>query len=351
MFRNIELLRAWGAILVLLFHFNPSYQAAGGSNPVLVMLGPLGFIGVDLFFPISGFIMMHLVSGHEPTSRNVGDFIGRRLLRIYGWYLPCMALALALTAYYVPLGLAQVDLLRSATLTSVDLPQLALAVSWSLSYELYFYFLVALGWALFAANLRWALWATAVALTVWCAVVPYREGTVLSFLTSPFCLEFLAGALLYVHRKQLARKPLLPLYAAATVLLVWLGVRYNATNEFLRIRTFGAGAFFLLCLFVTLEETGLFRAGRLALALGGASYSVYLLHLPLLTLFNGSGLRDALGQSGMWLGETGYIAFLCAFLALCVALHRFVELPLYRSLCRLLPRWRPRPPPITAGAV
>lgn len=350
MFRNIQLLRAGGAILVLLFHFHPVYRAAGGSNPLLVRLMPLGYVGVDLFFPISGFIMIHMISAREANSADVGHFLGRRFLRIFSWYLPCMALALALTAWYNPGGLAQVDLLRSATLTSVDLPHLALPVSWSLSYELYFYLAVALAWAASRGNLRRALWLTAVALVVWCWVAPYEEGTLLSFLTSPFCLEFLAGALLYLHRGQLVRKPLLPFYAVAALALLWLGVHHDATNGVLRISTFGAGAFFLLCLFVTLEETKLYRAGRIGTALGDASYSIYLLHLPALALFNGSGLRDVLTQAGMWLGEAGFIAYLCAFLAVCVALHHVAELPLYRWLCRLLLRWQVRPKPVAPTA-
>ena len=349
MFRNVQLLRALGAVLVLLLHYHLHYLDMGGSNPLLTAVMTYGFVGVDIFFAISGFVMMHVIGSRRPTAANVHDFLGRRVLRIYGWYLPCMVFALALMAVWDPPGFDRVNLLRSATLTSVDLQWLALPVSWSLSYELYFYAMVALGWVLFRARLRGALWVSMGLLAVWCALVPYREGTLRSFLTSPFILEFLAGALCYLYKDNLARKPLLPLYALATVVLVWLGVHYQAGNDFLRIRTFGAAAVCLMCFFVTLEQTGLYRAGRLAMLLGDASYSIYLLHLPFLSVLYHSGLRKLLASYGPAVAELGFAAYILAFLALCIGLHTLVERPLYRWLCRLL-RLRHGPTPVNAVA-
>jgi exopolysaccharide production protein ExoZ len=335
MFRNIQLLRAWGAVLVLLHHYHLNYLAMGGGNALLKAVMPYGFVGVDIFFAISGFIMMHVIGDRPPLASQVREFLGHRFLRIYGWYLPCMAFGLAIMASYDPDAFQNVDLLRSATLTSVDMHRLALPISWSLSYELYFYLVIAAGWFFFAGKLPTALWLSLAGLTLWSAVIPYREGTLRSFLTTPSILEFLAGALFYLYKDRLARRPLLPVYAIATLVLLWLGIRYQAGNDFIRIRTFGASAFFLLCFFVTLEQAGLFRAGKLSLVLGGASYSVYLLHLPFLTMFHGTGFRQLLAGANPWLAEAGFWAFVLSFLALCVGLHYFVEKPLYRGLCRL----------------
>lgn len=335
MFRNIQLLRAWAAVLVLLHHYHLNYLAMGGGNAVLKAVMPYGYVGVDIFFAISGFIMMHVIGSRPPLASAVRDFLGHRFLRIYGWYLPCMAFGLAIMASYDPGAYQTVDWLRSATLTSVDLHRLALPISWSLSYELYFYLVIAAGWYFFAGKLRAVLWLALGALIVWSSLVPYREGTLLSFLTTPSILEFLAGALFYLDKDRLARRPLLPVYAIASLVLLWLGIHYQAGNDFIRIRTFGASAFFLLCFFVTLEQTGLFRAGKLSLLLGDASYSVYLLHLPFLSLFAGTGYRQLLAGTNPWLAEAGFWAYVAAFLALCVGLHYWIEKPLYRGLCRL----------------
>ena len=350
MFRNIQLLRAWGAVLVLLHHYHLNYLAMGGRDELLTALMPYGYIGVDIFFAISGFIMMHVIDGRPALPQNVRDFLSRRFLRIYGWYLPCMAFGLAIMASYDPDAFTQVDLLRSATLSSVDLHRLALPISWSLSYELYFYVAIALGWSFLGRTLKAGLWTAFVSLALWSAFVPYREGTLLSFLTTPSILEFLAGALFYVHRHALARRPLLPLYAIAALGLIWFGVHDHATNGFIRVRTFGGAAFFLLCLFVTLEQTGAWRAGKLAVVLGDASYSIYLLHLPFLSLFHGTGYRQLLANTHPLVAEAGFWAFLVAFLALCAGLHYVVERPLYRGLCRLFGLERMRAPPAAIAA-
>jgi peptidoglycan/LPS O-acetylase OafA/YrhL len=350
MFRNIQLLRACGAMLVLLHHYHLNYLAMGGRDEVLKAVMPFGYIGVDIFFAISGFIMMHVIDGRPPLPQNVRDFVSRRFLRIYGWYLPCMAFGLAIMASYDPDTFTHVELLRSATLTSVDLHKLALPISWSLSYELYFYIAIATGWFLLGRSLKAGLWTAFVLLVLWSLLVPYHEGTLPSFLTTPSILEFLAGALFYVHRNTLARRPLLPLYAVGTLVLLWLGVRYHATNDFIRVRTFGAAAFFLLCFLVTLEQTGLLRAGKLAVVLGDASYSIYLLHLPFLSLFHGTGYRQLLANSNPLVAELGFWAFVLAFLALCAGLHYAVERPLYRGLCRLFALERRRAPPAAIAA-
>ena len=339
MFRNIQLLRAWGACLVLLHHFGPNYEAMTGSIPLLRWLMAYGYAGVDIFFCISGFIMMHVISDRSASPFHLRQFLQHRFLRIYGWYLPCLAVALLISWLAEPARIEQASLLKSATLTSVLMVDLVLPVSWSLSYELYFYLLVALAWMTFERHLRAVLWVSMLAMAIYLWKVPYvPDGSLRSFVTCPYVLEFGAGALLYLHKGVLARKAALPVYAAAFVYLCWMGVRLNAANGFVRIETFGAAAFFLLCFFVTLEEVGSYRAGRLAEALGDASYSIYLLHLPLLSSFYGSGLRQFLEQLEPLWTELGFALFIAAFLVGCILLHRFAERPLYLFLCRLAER-------------
>ena len=70
-------------------------------------------------------------------------------------------------------------------------------------------------------------------------------------------------------------------------------------------------------------------------SLGAASYLSYLLHLPFMTLFHGTGLRELLTSASPVLAEAGFWAFLLSFLALCIGLHYWVERPLCQGLVRL----------------
>ncbi|RZJ09480.1 MAG: acyltransferase, partial [Haliea sp.] len=296
-----------------------------------------GYIGVDIFFIVSGFVMMHVVRERTASPANVADFLGRRLLRIYSWYWVCLAFTLGVIWWFHPQDLARLDLDGSILLTSIGLNELALPISWSLSYELYFYGLVALAWAVAGRHLQPVFWTAAAALVLFSAQVTYREGTALSFFSSPAILEFLAGALLYLNKERFNRRAVLPVLALAAVWLFWVGIARNATNAFPRVYTFGFSAFFLVWLFVVLESTRTYVAGKLTSSLGDASYSIYLLHLPFLTLFYFSNLRGTLDRlPDGWITEISFLAVLTGFLGLCAALHRFMERPLYLWLCRRL---------------
>lgn len=355
MFLNIQWLRALGACMVLLYHLAPHYQAMGGPGGWAVGAMAFAFSGVDVFFVVSGFVMMHVIHGKPPVAANLREFLGRRFVRIYGWYLPCAALMLWLSWVYEPAAFERVKLLRSAFLASVHLPDLALPVSWSLSYELYFYALIALAWKLAPRHLPAVLWTVGAGLVVLYSFVRIPDGARWSFVTTPFMLEFIAGALLYRYRPLFARHLAMAGCAAAAVFFCWLGVRFNATNNFVRSATFGVAALSLVALLVGLEQQRLYVAGRLGKALGDASYTIYLLHLPFILVFFQWGLRDALQRAGGAFAAAGFFALLALFLALCVAVHRFIELPLYRGLCGALGLAHAAPPapvgnvPVTAS--
>ena len=78
---DIDGLRAIAVLLVIGFHFFPRYV-------------PGGFIGVDVFFVISGFLITRLiVVGLEDGSFTLTDFYARRIRRIF----PALALVLAVS--------------------------------------------------------------------------------------------------------------------------------------------------------------------------------------------------------------------------------------------------------------
>jgi peptidoglycan/LPS O-acetylase OafA/YrhL len=108
-----------------------------------------GFLGVDLFFVLSGFLITHLLLQEKALTNNIslGNFYARRSLRIFPLYFALLA-ALA-SAFFVfapensPLRAAFFsELLYHATYTSnwID-SRTFLAITWSLSTEEQFYLL------------------------------------------------------------------------------------------------------------------------------------------------------------------------------------------------------------------
>ena len=345
MFRNIQWLRAVAALLVVGHHALPRYRAMGGPDLAPLKLLEFAFFGVDLFFVVSGFVMMHLVDGVPPTARNVRAFLARRAARIYGWYLPCALFALALIVAYEPASeLARIDVPRSLALATIDMKTLILPVSWSLTHELYFYALMALAWVAAPRRLEPVLWTTGALLAALLWRYPFSEDSLAAFLASPFLLEFLAGALLYRHRGRLGAWPLLLACAALGTLLFWGGMQANAGSQAVRAWTFAPAAAAFVALLVGLEGSGRFVAGRVAVALGDASYSIYLLHLTAIWLVFYWGIGRTVRAAGLPVTLAVLVLLGVVFLAGCVLLHRWLEMPLYRRLCRWWQVPRATPP-------
>ncbi|EPB78161.1 acyltransferase [Ancylostoma ceylanicum] len=84
---DIQGIRGWAIILVLLFHFYPEYF-------------PNGYLGVDMFFVISGFLVaMILRRNDELDVRSIRMFYYRRVKRIFPPYY--LVIICSLTALFL----------------------------------------------------------------------------------------------------------------------------------------------------------------------------------------------------------------------------------------------------------
>ncbi len=100
---ELDGLRAVAILLVVARHgVNPFWSTGDGLVPVLGWdLGiPLsnGWMGVDLFFVLSGFLITHQVLtryGDGFAGSDIGDYVRRRLLRIVPAYLATIAIAVS----------------------------------------------------------------------------------------------------------------------------------------------------------------------------------------------------------------------------------------------------------------
>jgi len=121
---ELDGLRAIAILAVLVTHF--SHQT--------VLIG--GYLGVDLFFVLSGFLITSLLISEERAGGvALGNFYARRALRILPPMLAAVALALALHAVALPAALAAIFFAANI----VDIPMGALVPMWSLSVEEHFY--------------------------------------------------------------------------------------------------------------------------------------------------------------------------------------------------------------------
>ncbi|MGQ4659015.1 acyltransferase family protein [Lysobacter sp. F6437] len=192
----LEAMRAVAACWVLVHHANQSVSAFVGPLGAGSVVIANGYLGVDFFFVLSGFIIALSSNRLLETGRGFGDYARARLIRIYVPYLPIGISMLLLYLLFPNLSAADrtPGVLTSLTLLpSVSPP--ALSVAWTLIHELLFYALFSL---IFVS--RKALWWL---LVVWAALIVGQAwvGPPLSlgwkYLLSPLNLCFLLGVAVY----------------------------------------------------------------------------------------------------------------------------------------------------------
>ena len=334
---NIQALRALASLWVLAFHALPFYEKLGGQLGPLRILAASGYVGVDLFFVISGFIIARTFGSRQPaTATEVRRFIERRAWRIYLGYWPILAVAVIAYALMDPARLAAVDPWRTALLLSHRIPDLVIGQAWSLSFELYFY----LGFALLALLARGTGQVVVAAYAALILAANLTDpATAKGFLANPGLLELLAGMLLG-QRGPLAlgrRGMQTALAAAAGLLVAWL--QFDAPPRLLTVGLIGSAAWLLVLVADVAASRGHNRPSLLS-RLGDSSYALYLIHYLLLEAF--AWTVAAAGVSGPWLPVL-FCFWLSAIVAIAHAEYRWLERPLHDLVCRRRGLLPPRP--------
>lgn len=260
-YSNIEALRGVASIGVALFHFSGQMHSA-----IAVVFQSVGWLGVDVFFVISGFVIPLSLYGRHYRLRDFSHFMLRRLVRLEPPYLVSIVLVLLLgyLSTLSPLfrgagldfsfGQIASHLFYAIPLTSY--PWLS-PVYWSLAYEFVFYILVGLTFAfLIGRDVEFTMLATALV----AAASFYAFGQF-----DVRILEFAVGILLMRIAVAQAHRLRLGLWLAACLAAVF----------FTGGMATGGAVLFATAVIFFLREV---EFGRWAYFVGGISYSLYLVH-------------------------------------------------------------------------
>jgi peptidoglycan/LPS O-acetylase OafA/YrhL len=362
---NLQALRGIAAALVFVLHAMLIEQKYGQGAVLIGRAGWLGSVAVDLFFAISGFIMVAITRDRFGAPREAGRFLLERVFRIYPAYW-CVSAAV-LVVYLLRPGLVnasqggQVDVLASLLL----LPQAMLpllSVGWTLVHEMYFYLVFAALITLLPrgagrrAGLPLALAAWAVAVLLGQAAGAAQAHPAVRLAADPLTLNFIAGAaaaLLWPHVRP-AWGPALVLAGLVAFALGLAWVPASLEQVFFD-RPWRAAVCALPCALVTLGAVagngrGPWLGRRAWVRLGDVSYSFYLVHLLVLSL--AGKLWSALLPPT---AAAAALLFGLSFAACLLLSHlgwRWVEQPTQRWGKRLARRWfAPAAPPAPGAAL
>lgn len=319
--QGIQVLRAVAALLVLVGHAQHHVltvaERAGGT--IYPWISWPGGFGVDLFFCISGFIIVLSARKMFGIDGAGADFMTRRLIRVVPlyWlatlaYLPVFLFGSTTSGreWIFPL-VASLSFLPWPVFGDWVSPYPMLTLGWSLNYEMFFY--ACMAFVLMLGTRRVVL-ATGLLIGGMVVLGAFLtpEHRQLYFLTRPIMLEFVVGAMLGVaHARGLIRfggltSVGLIALAASWVVIDPLGLTPSngpTANDFVRLAGWGApAALALLAVIGAVQQSDrvLARWAGPIVRLGDASYSLYLLHPFVLIVLGKLWLISGLGRHLPW---------------------------------------------------
>jgi len=284
-FVELDIIRFFAALSVMVYHYKSKYiQSLGSGHPELAhsiyAVTKFGYLGVDLFFIISGFVIFASAMG-----RTSFQFAVSRITRIYPTLWVCVTFT-ALVLVATPGPASGIDLkqwLANLTLMNKTLGiDYIDGVYWTLQIEIEFYLCVFL---LLAADLLkhyriWLpLWLSATALFLF-----FKQPFFMGWVISPeYSSYFIAGITLYLARRDGYR--LFHAILLGGSLAISSVYAYDLLSEFAHDVTHGdrlmavglVWACYIVFLLLPLVKVPMDRS-LAALSLGGITYPLYLLH-------------------------------------------------------------------------
>jgi exopolysaccharide production protein ExoZ len=331
---SLQYLRAFAAILVVFNHGWDQLPWLKDRIPY-----PIGLAGVDVFFVISGFVMVFITNRREQTAY---DFVSARIARvvpIYWVYTVGTALLLAvapnlfqkneLSIRHVILSLAFIPHTIAADPGNMS-PLLKLG--WTLDYEMFFYALFAIGMAISWSRRSWIAMGVLVSLAAVGMATNQLGMTSARFYTDPLIIEFAFGMMIALTVGRTGGFVIHPAIASASILLGVAGLLVGSGYFDWNLRTivFGVPAALIVGGSVAFENAGYVRAWRLPLLVGNASYSIYLVHLFPIALLRYLWTHAGLPQRD-WGSVLMFIAAtMIAGTAAGIVSYWFLESPLLR---------------------
>ena len=291
---SVQALRALAAWVVVFHHVMQVFFDFKADSFMGALFADKGAVGVDIFFVISGLVIYLSTQGKSITPWR---FMLHRALRIVPAYWLYSLIAALIIAFANPVMPVQEFDLQHLMLSLLFIPAQnpagfglypTLNVGWTLNYEMFFYLLFALA---FTVPERFRLLLITVTLMFFGVLA--TQPWISDFYRNSIVYEFLFGVLLGMcyNRGWIRQGLWLPLLLIAGCMLAI----YHLDNS-MRLLHWGVPSALIVAACLAMEPW--FKDNRVLARLGDCSYSVYLVHVIVLSL--GWYLQASLDLNPYW---------------------------------------------------
>lgn len=292
-----------------------------------------GAFGVEFFFVLSGIVIL---LAHWKDQGQLNSFRGyavRRLRRIYPIYWIVLSAAIFVFQLKPMLGEGfERDgwvILSSILLVHVGSLETIIHVAWTLFHEIMFY--VLFGAVILSRNFGYTLlglWFGASSLML---VIPFG-GPFLREYLSPLHLLFALGMVIAVliRREVLLKAGMFLIPGIVLLVYTWSWTIQHGLPDMNRSLLTGVASFLILLDLMLFERAARLRVPAWMNFLGDASYSIYLVHFPLLSITSRVCFlfSQRIGLP-LWVWLTLQVLFA---IGAGITLHLAIEKPLLRQL-------------------
>lgn len=344
---SIQILRGLAALSVVLFHYRFYLVPDGSDLATPNMLFGWGAIGVDLFFVISGFIMIYVTHNKVGGFKSSVKFLTDRLTRILPAYYIILAFAFitggAMSTFHYSDKTA--NLLSALTFRPYLTEPAPLYIDsngmynirWTLSYELYFYLAFSICLLFKKRFIALSLWFLTPLVVVYFMMseITFSTGGYnfhspwARFLTNPIILEFGIGVLAGYAYIELDKRIKFKNCMLSFICLVLIAVGI-INHKLGGYSLLSALSFFFLVLLFALQNNYILNfTPRFFIVLGNISFSWYLLHNPL-----GHFISDHIEKvrPGIMHNTIGFMVLFFASVAIAYLSHKYIEIKLTNKI-------------------
>lgn len=324
---SLQVIRALSAIMIVGHHV--ALYINDESLPLINKIFYNGWIGVDVFFVLSGFILYYTSYkkiGHKDQCK---DFMFKRLSRIYPVYWVVLSAVLIVWPSYFGIRYEMKDIVKSYLLIpQTKLP--VLGVTWFLSYVVFFYLMFAMI-IYFNKKISYPLifsWFIGVLLNSFGIV--QHTNFYFNFIFSNHFIEIVAGCMIaLVFIRKPIKKPILTFLSGFMLFLFIFNKIINGSilrdsTESKFLFSLAVGLIILGC--AVYESSNDLDFPKSILVIGDASYAIFLTH------FNILAFSEIFNRRFGFHSKTEFIYYSMILIILGIVIYYMVEKTIINSI-------------------